>query len=65
MQFEHAVAIDDGMADAWLGLHALSHRPDEALAQMVRHSHRFGEERRRADVGLDSRFVIDRTSPTV
>ncbi|MCB1296406.1 MAG: AAA family ATPase [Gordonia sp.] len=58
MQFEHAVAIDDGMADAWLGLHALSHRPDEALAQMVRHSHRFGEERRRADVGLDSRFVI-------
>ncbi len=58
MQFEHAVAIDEGMADAWLGLHALSHRPDQALEAMARYEHRFGEERRRSRTTLDSRFAI-------
>ena len=58
MQFEHAVTLDEGMADGWLGLHALSHRSDEALEQMARYEHRFGEERRRTRVSLDSRFAI-------
>ena len=63
MQFEHAVAIDEGMADAWLGLHALSHRPDEALAQMARYEHRFGEERRHSRTALD--YLNDVLEPTL
>lgn len=44
-EFRAAVRIDPGMADAWLGLHALRADPDQALLEMFRHRDRFGEQR--------------------
>lgn len=57
-QFERAISLDPGMADAWLGLHSLDSKQDEAVATMAQHEHRFGEERKRNTITLTSRFTI-------
>ncbi len=57
-EFEIAVQLDPGMADAWLGLHAAKRQQSEALSAMVRHEQRFGEERTRHDIALWSVFQI-------
>jgi tetratricopeptide (TPR) repeat protein len=44
-EFRSAVRLDPGMADAWLGLHALRADTATALLQMYRHRDRFGEQR--------------------
>lgn len=44
-EFRAAVRMDPGMADAWLGLHALRADTATALLQMYRHRDRFGEQR--------------------
>ncbi|GAB2586741.1 AAA family ATPase [Streptomyces capparidis] len=44
-EFRTAVRLDAGMADAWLGLHALRADTATALLQMYRHRDRFGEQR--------------------
>ena len=44
-EFRVAVRMDPGMADAWLGLHALRADTTTALLQMYRHRDRFGEQR--------------------
>ena len=44
-EFRAAVRLDPGMADAWLGLHALRADTSTALLQMYRHRDRFGEQR--------------------
>ncbi|SEN85736.1 AAA family ATPase [Actinacidiphila rubida] len=44
-EFRAAVRMDAGMADAWLGLHALRADTSTALLQMFRHRDRFGEQR--------------------
>ena len=44
-EFRSAVRMDPGMADAWLGLHALRADTSTALIQMYRHRERFGEQR--------------------
>lgn len=44
-EFRSAVRIDPGMADAWLGLHALRADTATALIQMYRHRDRFGQQR--------------------
>ncbi|MFG3226158.1 AAA family ATPase [Kitasatospora sp. NPDC048194] len=45
-EFRAAVRLDPGMADAWLGLHALRSDTSAALLAMYRHQKRFGEQRR-------------------
>ncbi|MEV7770444.1 AAA family ATPase [Kitasatospora sp. NPDC086791] len=45
-EFRSAVRLDPGMADAWLGLHALRSDTSAALLAMYRHQKRFGEQRR-------------------
>ncbi|MFF3069582.1 AAA family ATPase [Kitasatospora sp. NPDC057936] len=45
-EFRAAVRLDPGMADAWLGLHALRSDTPAALLAMYRHQKRFGEQRR-------------------
>ncbi|WP_329572684.1 AAA family ATPase [Kitasatospora sp. NBC_01266] len=45
-EFRTAVRLDPGMADAWLGLHALRCDTSGALLSMYRHKKRFGEQRR-------------------
>ncbi|KRV50733.1 CbxX/CfqX [Wenjunlia vitaminophila] len=44
-EFRSAVRLDPGMADGWLGLHALRADTPTALLQMHRHRDRFGEQR--------------------
>lgn len=44
-EFRTAVRLDPGMADAWLGLHALRIDTTTALLRMYRHRDRFGEQR--------------------
>jgi hypothetical protein len=44
-EFRAAVRMDPGMADAWLGLHALRADTSTALLQMYRHRDRFGQQR--------------------
>ncbi|MFC8449091.1 AAA family ATPase [Kitasatospora sp. NPDC057223] len=44
-EFRAAVQLDPGMADAWLGLHALRCDTSGALLAMHRHQNRFGEQR--------------------
>src|SRR5690606_23444085 len=53
-EFRNAVRIDPGMADGWLGLHAL--RGDTAAAPLrgCRHGDRFGEQRTRHRRTLNS-----------
>lgn len=57
-QFTRAVELDEFMADAWLGLHAVGERKDEAVAALVRTESRFGEERTRNKRRLASRFQL-------
>ncbi|MFE4517328.1 AAA family ATPase [Kitasatospora sp. NPDC056783] len=45
-EFRAAVRLDPGMADAWLGLHALRSDTSAALLAMYRNRNRFGEQRR-------------------
>ncbi|MGO1975021.1 MAG: AAA family ATPase [Propionibacteriaceae bacterium] len=56
--FEQAVALDEAMADAWLGLHAAGQRCEQAVAAMAAYEGRFGEERKRHQRRLTSRFQI-------
>ena len=53
-----AVRCDEGLADAWLGLHHLDHEPDTALRAMAYHFDRFGEARRATGMALASRFTV-------
>ncbi|MET7388457.1 AAA family ATPase [Streptomyces sp. NPDC005529] len=46
-EFRAAVRMDPGMADGWLGLHALRVDTTTALLRMFRHRDRFGEQRAR------------------
>ncbi|MEJ8668511.1 AAA family ATPase [Streptomyces sp. MS1.AVA.1] len=48
-EFRTAVRIDPGMADGWLGLHALRVDTTTALLRMFRHRDRFGNSAR--DIG--------------
>jgi len=54
--FASCVATDPGMADGWLGLHAVGFEPDQALDQMTEHLGRLGEQRRASGRDLKSRF---------
>lgn len=56
--FGRAIALDDGMADAWLGMHAVGVDQDRAVQKMATHYLRFGHERLRNNFGLSSRFQI-------
>lgn len=56
--FGKALELDEGMADAWLGLHAAGVRQDEAIPALARSISRFGEERRRSQRRMRSRFSI-------
>ncbi|MFR9726387.1 AAA family ATPase [Streptomyces sp. MS19] len=57
-EFRAAVREDPGMADAWLGLHALRTDVPVALRQMHRHRARFGEQRRRHGRPLTSWYWL-------
>ncbi|WP_329132316.1 AAA family ATPase [Streptomyces sp. NBC_00670] len=46
-EFRAAVRMDPGMADGWLGLHALRVDTTTALLRMFHHRERFGEQRAR------------------
>ncbi|MFJ4921778.1 AAA family ATPase [Streptomyces sp. NPDC088725] len=46
-EFRTAVGLDPGMADGWLGLHALRVDTTTALLHMHSHHERFGEQRSR------------------
>ncbi|MER5863088.1 AAA family ATPase [Kitasatospora sp. NPDC002040] len=57
-EFRTAVELDPGMADAWLGLHALRCDTSGALLAMHRHQKRFGEQRERHRRPLSSWFWL-------
>ena len=57
-EFREAVRIDPGMADAWLGLHALRADTAGSLLRMYRHRDRFGEQRRRHRRPLNSWYWL-------
>lgn len=57
-EFRTAVRLDPGMADAWLGLHALRSDTSGALLAMHRHRDRFGEQRRRHRRPLSSWYWL-------
>ncbi|WP_419993365.1 AAA family ATPase [Streptomyces boninensis] len=57
-EFRTAVRLDGGMADAWLGLHALRADTTTALLRMYRHRDRFGEQRARHDRPLNSWYWL-------
>ncbi|MCK1818190.1 AAA family ATPase [Streptomyces sp. XM83C] len=57
-EFRAAVRIDPGMADAWLGLHALRVDTTTALLRMYRHRDRFGEQRARHRRKLNSWYWL-------
>ncbi|WP_407911615.1 AAA family ATPase [Kitasatospora sp. NE20-6] len=57
-EFRAAVRLDPGMADAWLGLHALRCDTSAALLAMQRHRHRFGEQRLRHRRPLSSWYWL-------
>ena len=57
-EFRAAVRIDPGMADAWLGLHALRSETSAALLAMYRNRERFGEQRRRHRRPLSSWYWL-------
>ncbi|MGP4111702.1 AAA family ATPase [Streptomyces sp. 4N509B] len=56
--FRSAVRQDPGMADAWLGLHALRADVPTALQQMYRNRERFGEQRARYGRPLSSWYWL-------
>ncbi|BAJ26986.1 hypothetical protein KSE_11520 [Kitasatospora setae KM-6054] len=57
-EFRAAVYTDPGMADAWLGLHALRSDTAGALLAMQRHRDRFGEQRERHRRPLSSWYWL-------
>ncbi len=57
-EFREAVRLDPGMADAWLGLHALRADTSTALLRMYQHRDRFGEQRRRHRRPLNSWYWL-------
>ncbi|MEV6618019.1 AAA family ATPase [Streptomyces sp. NPDC051051] len=57
-EFRAAVRIDPGMADGWLGLHALRVDTTTALLRMFRHRDRFGEQRTRHRRTLNSWYWL-------
>lgn len=57
-EFRTAVRIDPGMADGWLGLHALRIDTTTALLRMYRHRERFGEQRGRHRRTLNSWYWL-------
>ncbi|GAA1011457.1 AAA family ATPase [Streptomyces thermogriseus] len=57
-EFRTAVRLDPGMADAWLGLHALRVDTTTALLRMFRHRDRFGEQRARHRRTLNSWYWL-------
>ncbi|WP_374212054.1 AAA family ATPase [Streptomyces sp. C10-9-1] len=57
-EFRAAVRLDPGMADAWLGLHALRVDTATALLHMHRHRERFGEQRTRHHRTLNSWYWL-------
>lgn len=57
-EFRAAVRLDPGMADAWLGLHALRCDTSGALLAMHRHRKRFGEQRSRHRRPLSSWYWL-------
>ncbi|MFE9839601.1 AAA family ATPase [Streptomyces sp. NPDC005551] len=57
-EFRAAVRIDPGMADGWLGLHALRVDTTTALLRMFRHRDRFGEQRSRHRRTLNSWYWL-------
>ncbi|MGW0564716.1 AAA family ATPase [Streptomyces sp. NPDC003016] len=57
-EFRAAVRMDPGMADGWLGLHALRIDTTTALLRMYRHRERFGEQRARHRRTLNSWYWL-------
>ncbi|MFB7343672.1 AAA family ATPase [Streptomyces hydrogenans] len=57
-EFRAAVRSDPGMADAWLGLHALRVDTTTALLRMYRNRERFGEQRARHRRTLNSWYWL-------
>ncbi|MFD5752330.1 AAA family ATPase [Streptomyces sp. NPDC127033] len=57
-EFRTAVRLDPGMADGWLGLHALRVETTTALLHMYRHRDRFGEQRTRHRRTLNSWYWL-------
>ncbi|GAB2914536.1 AAA family ATPase [Streptomyces heilongjiangensis] len=57
-EFRAAVRMDPGMADGWLGLHALRVDTTTALLRMFRHRERFGEQRARHRRTLNSWYWL-------
>ena len=57
-EFRTAVRMDPGMADGWLGLHALRVDTTTALLRMFRHRERFGEQRSRHRRTLNSWYWL-------
>ncbi|MFB9524715.1 MULTISPECIES: AAA family ATPase [Streptomyces] len=57
-EFRAAVRLDPGMADGWLGLHALRIDTTTALLRMHRHRERFGEQRARHRRTLNSWYWL-------
>ncbi|MCR3731313.1 MULTISPECIES: AAA family ATPase [Streptomyces] len=57
-EFRAAVRMDPGMADGWLGLHALRIDTTTALLRMFRHRDRFGEQRSRHRRTLNSWYWL-------
>ncbi|MFE9728684.1 AAA family ATPase [Streptomyces sp. NPDC005794] len=57
-EFRTAVRLDPGMADGWLGLHALRIDTTTALLRMFRHRDRFGEQRTRHHRTLNSWYWL-------
>ncbi|TLQ48615.1 AAA family ATPase [Streptomyces marianii] len=57
-EFRSAVRLDPGMADGWLGLHALRVDTTTALLRMYRNRERFGEQRNRHRRTLNSWYWL-------
>ncbi|MFE6776730.1 AAA family ATPase [Streptomyces sp. NPDC057702] len=57
-EFRTSVELDPGMADGWLGLHALRADTATALLRMYRHRDRFGEQRARHRRSLNSWYWL-------
>jgi hypothetical protein len=57
-EFRSAVRLDPGMADAWLGLHALRADAPTALLHIYRHRERFGEQRQAHHRSLNSWYWL-------
>ncbi|MFD7550793.1 AAA family ATPase [Streptomyces sp. NPDC059578] len=57
-EFRTAVRMDPGLADGWLGLHALRVDTTTALLRMYQHRERFGEQRARHRRTLNSWYWL-------